>query len=550
MIVILFLVRGVALLAILPPFEGWDEYQHLARIAFVAEQGRSPTMNESAVPRRLYLAIAELPHSRLDVEQTHGLGARTYLANDRTDPPTRSYWDWPPPYLAPNAPDIPLYQAQHGPLYYWMTTPVYKALWDPMEPLNCIYVLRLVNLAFGTTAIACVLWTLTRLITSVSHRIWIALLLAVQPLFLLNVARIANDAAAVCLGVAATGLLLVHGRRGSVIVAVFAGALTGLAVLSKSVALVLLPLAVAAPFVGLWKRETTARRAIIQIACFFAIFLIVTGDYFYSNWKAYGVAVPMQESIRNRQIGRGFSDLIAAAGQIDWWRQLRSRVGRDSLWVGGWSFLTLPAGFRGVHEGLIGVALAGLAVGAFLRRRNRGNGALTNDDVAIGDTTFIRPWIDNGSLALMALMIAGALAGLGYHTLQSKLAYDTITTNVWYACLGFPWMIGLLVFGADGLRVRAAAAWAFAMMTLCLTAECVGLFSVMPEGYTGLIWSAEARSRLASVHPAWLAPDLAMPLQSTAIVLAAIVLWLSIREMRVNQSIHRRPSDPRRDPAR
>jgi hypothetical protein len=34
-----FVLRGIFLLAVLPPFEGWDEYQHLAFIAFLSEQG-------------------------------------------------------------------------------------------------------------------------------------------------------------------------------------------------------------------------------------------------------------------------------------------------------------------------------------------------------------------------------------------------------------------------------------------------------------------------------------------------------------------------------
>lgn len=536
-----FLIRGGALLAILPPFEGWDEYQHLARIAFVVEHGRSPVVNESKVPRSLYSAIAELPHSPFDVEQTQGVGARPYRTSDRFDPPIRSYWDWPLPSLNSTAGEIPLYQAQHGPFYYWIMTPVYKWLWDPGHPLTCIYTLRAINLALGGGAIVATLWTLSRLVSSARHRMWIALLLAVQPLFLLNVARIANDAAAVCLGIAASGLLLVYGRRGTLPAAIAAGVIAGLAVLSKSVALVILPLAVAAPIVGLWKRETTTLRAFMQVFLFFAVFFIVTGSYFYSNWKTYGVAVPMQESIRNQAQNRGLPDIIATIGEIDWWRQLRSRVTRDSLWVGGWSFLTLPAAFRGIHEGLIAIALAGFVVGFLARRRARANSA------AVAESH--QSWLDPASVALMAMIFAGALAGLGYHTLQSKLAYDTITTNVWYICLSFPWMIVLLVYAVNGFRNRTAAAWVGAMLLLCLIAECVGLFSVMTEGYTGLAWSAEAKARLASVHPDWLEPDLAIAFELTAIVLVIFVYVMSVRGMRLNPEHRLQPSVPQRDPA-
>lgn len=548
-VIAVFVLRGIALLAILPPLEGWDEYQHLARIAFVVETGRSPVVNESMVPRSLFPAIAALPHGRLDIEQTHAVGALPYRVNALTPSVKRSYWDGPPPSPAANAPDIRLYQAQHGPLYYWLMTPIYQTQWDPAKPLACIFALRLINLVFGAAAVSAVLWTLSRLVVSVQHRIWIALLLGVQPLFLLNVARVANDAAAVCFGIAATGLLLVYGRRGGIWVGVFTGALAGLAVLSKSVALVLLPFAIAVPLAGWWKRETTVLRAFKQIAFFVIVFFIMTGDYFYSNWKTYGVAVPMQETIRNESQHRGLVDLLGAMTEIDWWRQLRSRVCRDSLWVGGWSFLALPAAFRGVHESLIVISIAGLAWGAIRRRRASKRGLPLSDGNILSEAVSERPVFDFTSLALMSLMIAGALAGLAYHTLQSKLAYDSITTNVWYACLSFPWMIALLVYGADGLRIRGAAAWVAVMMILCLTAECVGLFGLMPEAYTGLTWSPEARERLALVHPAWLAPNLAIPLEATAVALAFIVFWMSMRGLRISPPSRLRPSGRQHDPA-
>ncbi|MCZ6681917.1 MAG: hypothetical protein O7B26_01960, partial [Planctomycetota bacterium] len=44
LLAVIFLVRGIFYLSVLPPFEGWDEYQHLAYVAFVAENGRSPVL--------------------------------------------------------------------------------------------------------------------------------------------------------------------------------------------------------------------------------------------------------------------------------------------------------------------------------------------------------------------------------------------------------------------------------------------------------------------------------------------------------------------------
>ena len=42
-----FLARGPLYLSVFPPFEGWDEYQHLAYIAHLDETGSIPVAEES-----------------------------------------------------------------------------------------------------------------------------------------------------------------------------------------------------------------------------------------------------------------------------------------------------------------------------------------------------------------------------------------------------------------------------------------------------------------------------------------------------------------------
>ena len=51
------LARGVMLMCVLPPLEGWDEYQHVAYVHSMHETGRRPVYGEAVVPRALLESV-------------------------------------------------------------------------------------------------------------------------------------------------------------------------------------------------------------------------------------------------------------------------------------------------------------------------------------------------------------------------------------------------------------------------------------------------------------------------------------------------------------
>src|SRR6476620_4199097 len=62
-----FLARGPLYLSVFPPFEGWDEYQHLAYIVHLDSTGAIPVLDQRT---RVSLALRPLviatPHSPSD----------------------------------------------------------------------------------------------------------------------------------------------------------------------------------------------------------------------------------------------------------------------------------------------------------------------------------------------------------------------------------------------------------------------------------------------------------------------------------------------------
>ena len=113
----LVLCRGLVLLCVMPPFEGWDEYQHVGYVVHVGETGRRAVLNETVVPPALVTAAVQFPQPKSALEQIGRLGAVDYATFwARRDPPVRKEGD------------VALYQAQHAPFYYRMAAPLFRAL--------------------------------------------------------------------------------------------------------------------------------------------------------------------------------------------------------------------------------------------------------------------------------------------------------------------------------------------------------------------------------------------------------------------------------------
>src|SRR5262245_60130172 len=129
-----FLARAPLYLSVFPPFEGWDEPQHLAYIVHLDEIGTIPVMNESLVPFSLRPLFVGTPQAPVGPMKEWGLL------------PSAEYWRTGPPADANREATFSfrLYQAQHPPLAYAMAVPIWRWLKTP-RPLEAIFAIRLLN---------------------------------------------------------------------------------------------------------------------------------------------------------------------------------------------------------------------------------------------------------------------------------------------------------------------------------------------------------------------------------------------------------------------
>ncbi|HPF40307.1 MAG TPA: phospholipid carrier-dependent glycosyltransferase [Phycisphaerae bacterium] len=507
--VALYCVRGVFVLSVFPPLEGWDEYQHVAYVEYLLENGRAPIFNEdSFVPRVLHEELVRFPHSKFAIDQLHGIGAVSY----------EDFWLLDaPPTAFDGAPPIRLYQAQHSSLYYRLVAPAYAFAKSHWGFLAALTTLRAINLLFGAGAIAIALWAIGRLLKPGPFRHLVGLLLALQPLFLLNCARIANDAPAVLFGTAAVVAMLLMGVRPTIRAAILVGLFLGVGVLMKTTNLGLLPMAAFVFLYAGWKGEW--RRAMTTGAIAGACFIAVTGYMFASNLQTFGMLTPMQEAIQNRADGKTWGDYVERATEIDWRREVGNRYLSHSLWRGGWSSLLPNWRLLGVSRFFIKMHEVLVCFGAvgwlwLLAPRNREERFI-----------FDRPGVASGIFVLWL----GVTAALCVHMLQTAVALPNVATNIWYAAVIFPWLLVLVGQGfASFPSPRMGQFFCGLLAFAFLGTEIYGTRVAMVEEYARAPWGDLARERLAQLHVSWWGPGVTTPSMIAAITLSVICLVIAV----------------------
>src|SRR5687768_2935857 len=177
-----FLARGPLYLCVFPPFEGWDEYQHLAYLAHLDETGMIPVFDQSRVSLTLRPLVTSVPHSEWGGDTVEEWGVLSYA----------EYWNSPAPRAGTDrgptsAPR--LYQAQHPPLAYLVAVPIWRAT-RAAHPLEAIYAIRTMNLVLVAAALVLFAGALKRLVPGPRPRVAILALVCLHPLFFQNVARV------------------------------------------------------------------------------------------------------------------------------------------------------------------------------------------------------------------------------------------------------------------------------------------------------------------------------------------------------------------------
>jgi len=509
-----FLARAPLYLSVFPPFEGWDEYQHLAYIVHLDSMGTIPVLDErTRVPLALRPLMIAMPHSASDREQVKEWGVLSYA----------DYWTAPAPSgAAARAFSSPrLYQAQHPPLAYALALPLWRAL-KKAHPLEAISALRTMNLLLVTAALVLFAGALERVVPSFAVRAAILALVCVHPLFFQNVARVANDGLAVATGIAGISLLVLADGRTLLTRGLLAASCIAASIWSKQTGLTLIPaLVLGLPLIGWLHRVPAARLWRVTSIVVVALFVFVAPLWLWS-YQHYGSIVTTQESLGLAERGSPMNVLATSLSNLAWGPLVETLIVPGRPWIGGWSFLPMNATLSRVHNWYWSMLLAAAGIGAIVAmlRRTRPIGrasSIVRSDAAVF-----------GGLAVCAAVVIFTVLGLIDHAVVSNAVYGHATTNPWYSMTALPFLFVLLVCALEAIGTRFAATAAAALAVVFVAIDLHGTWIDMPRAYASTTDSALQWSRLTAIHPAIFSGDfrwvfLATQLSALVLVVGGLV---------------------------
>ncbi len=479
LLLLFVLARGIVLLCILPPFEGWDEYQHVAYVQHLIEYGEPPVLRRSTVSRDLLEALIAFPQPPDMARQLQETGALDYDA----------FYQRPqPPEYNPSHSEIPLYQAQHGMLYYKLVRPVFSAVGGIERLVVSVYSLRVINLFFIVVSLALCIWLFGDIIGHNRHAALISFIVCCQPLYLINGCRIANDALAVLSATWVIAWTLKPGLQNRLIHTILAGFAFGAGVWAKTTVLALAPYIVICLGLSVYQKRIAVHKALMTACIFIVAAAAVSFPQFMFGIRQYGMLAPMQESLIIRDKGIGFSEMSAMCLDMNIPLRIVKLWLRDSLWIGGWSFLKV----KFVHNLLFLVLIAGLSGWVFQIFRKPGR---------------FQPLFDYDALNFKCIVLIACLsAGLAWHMVVLRAAWfpNTASTNPWYVAMAFPFGLVFVYNGAKRWNEKIAAGLGGSIAIIYLGTEFYGMVFKMIPFYSGGGAGIFAMEKISRFHPAWM----------------------------------------------
>lgn len=432
LLILLVVIRGVNLSVSLPPFEGWDEYQHLSVAEFVHLNNAMP-VRQDRLPDSVLPFLKAFPHPDDSAKQLNGLAAINY-SGAVWDNPSAS---WRSAVAEDESKNIPttLYQSQHGPLYYQFLS-IIKQLFGVDDFNRWSLWARLINVFLCTIAVACwiQIFFQTMKADSVRYPLMIVTLLAVNPLLIYNASRVANDSMASAFACLALMLYFqfkntcyklrdVHAKE--IIWCGVIGLLIGCAVLTKANAIVVAPVIA----IGLYVNEIQRGKSIFLAAvlpCVLTVsYFLVTAEYHYDSLIEYGNLTGMQESKVIKDMGKGLGDVVMAISEVSF-SFIKKVYFYGFFDIGGWSEGYRPEIQTELKKMLLKLIMVVFFLAIFVQsmRKNRSSQKLCWELVV-----------------LLALIWMAML----YHALSFQVAWGSLATNTHYGIMSIPVLIALVL---------------------------------------------------------------------------------------------------------
>ncbi len=492
----LFLGRGLILMCLYPPLEGFDEHKHIAYVVHMSEQGAPPIYGQASIPTSLYATFGTYPHSAYGAGHLEPIGALDY----------QHFWEHhsdlkmllaDSPLSCPTANRAPmlLRAAFHPPLFYRLTAPLFSMLLRPFGFLNAIYTLRTLNLIIASLAVFVFLSALVPMLPDNAFGRSVLLVSSLLPIVPVYVTRVSPDAAALLFTAIlfwiACRFIRPRSTYALVLQTLAYSTILGVGTYLRVNVLVMYPVLLVSLVVFVAIKALSWQKACAVAIVSSSAFLLITCPLFIHNYSTYGLLIPGQEGIRT--IGQTVpqSPLWTFASISHIWTFLICKMVLANLWTSGWSFLHPPLALCAVFGLILALGFAGGTMQITARQ------PLFHTQRAAG--------IAACSLVLWCMVCAGAYL----HALTSLADNGhTITTPSYYAVPGILPFLALVLGWITAFPRRVSIATISVAGGLFVFTEWYGLLFIAAPYWSATTAPDCVISRLTSIHPALLQPVL------------------------------------------
>lgn len=351
-----FLVRGWFYASMFPLWEGYDEFAHFGVIRAMVVQGLVLPPRDQRGPRDVQesLKLAPVPWEVRTWSVFQGsLTHEEYwklTAGERRQRQAKLQ-SMPASWRLMNSDNgVSAYEALQPPLYYWLMTPVLRAVANSGLPGQVI-LLRWISVAIASLAIPLTFAIARRAIQHERAAFGCAAVVALMPGLAIDVARVSNESVSILLFslLAWMGLKILAGERDTRNT-VLLGLFLGLGLLTKAYFLTAVP-AVLLLLVYAYGRKY--RPALIPIALAFAI----AGWWYVRNLVTTGTLSGLAEPIILRTLGT--PAMIRTIPAIPWLRGV-DVILQSHLYFCGWSSLAVRSWTYHLFYAIVIVAALGV----------------------------------------------------------------------------------------------------------------------------------------------------------------------------------------------
>ena len=288
---ICFLVRGCFYCVLLPSWEGYDEPYHFSFVEYVAHHNKLPTAS-TPVSREVQESLHLLP---LSWEQRLHVLAPPIYTHD-------SYWQLsdverttlqgqlrklPPEWQAQNGTAPTMYEAQQGPLYYWlMSLPV--RLVPEWSLASRVMLVRLLSLLLASLLVPIAYATAARVLGRPEYAIGIVAVVVCMPELMIDICRAGNESLAVVVFSLLAYALVVAVQEQSARWFLIAGVVLGVGLLTKAYFVVAVPAFCVVVLHAAWRSPSQRSRLLTNGALAVLIAAAMSFGWYWRNHALTG----------------------------------------------------------------------------------------------------------------------------------------------------------------------------------------------------------------------------------------------------------------------